>query len=148
MFLDADMLFHARPAEIDAWLATPEQPLFMTDVQNAYGYPLDLLARIRGRSVPERINTGVSALHADTIDWPAMEHWLAALLDGPGSSYYMEQALFALHLAGRPFTALPEAAYRVAPDADEIRAPRAALHHYVDLTKRGYFRAAWRRVLP
>jgi hypothetical protein len=148
MFLDADMLFHARPREIEAWLATPGRPVFMTDVQNAYGYPLATLAAIRGRAVPERINTGVSALHGDTLAWPEVERWLAALLDGHGSSYYMEQALFAMHLAGGDFTALSPADYRVAPEPAEIRAPTAALHHYVDLTKRGYFREAWRKIQP
>jgi hypothetical protein len=147
LFLDADMLFHHPPRLLEAWLTAPDQPIFMTDIQNAYGYPLGMLGGLAGQRVPERINTGVSGLHADTFDWPQMEAWLGEILDHHGSSYYLEQALFALHLAGRPFFQLPATDYIVAPDALEIHAPRAVLHHYVATTKIGYFRHAWRATL-
>jgi hypothetical protein len=37
--------------------------------------------------------------------------------------------------------------YRVMPTEAECRAPTAVLHHYVDTSKRGYFRHAWRHAL-
>jgi hypothetical protein len=146
VFLDADMLFHRPPGALEAWLAAPDRPVFMTDIQNAYGYATAVLDRLAGDRVPEKLNTGVSGLHANSIDWRRLEAWITDLLDNHGSSYYLEQALFALHLAGRPFVHLPPADYRVAPDEAECRQPTAALHHYVDLSKRGYFRHAWRHV--
>jgi hypothetical protein len=147
LFLDADMLFHHSPRQLEAWLTAPDQPVFMTDIQNAYGYSLEVLNKLAGQCVPECINTGVSGLHADTFDWPRIEAWLGEILDQHGSSYYLEQALFALHLAGRPFIRLPATDYIVAPNAAEIQTPRAVLHHYVATTKIGYFRHAWRTSL-
>lgn len=145
LFLDSDMIFHARPRLLEEWLAVPDRPVFMTDVQNAYGYPLAVLDALAGTRVPERLNTGVSGLHAATIDWPAIERALASLVAAHGTSYYMEQALFAIHLAGRDFLRLPAADYVVAPTTVQAVAANVPLHHYVDLSKRDYFRHAWRR---
>jgi hypothetical protein len=147
LFLDSDMLFHGRPAALEAWLDRPEIPVFMTDVVNAYGYPLDFLSGLAGRSVPERLNTGVSALPAGFLDWTRLDAWLGHLVSGHGSSYYMEQALFALATAGSAYLALDPAAYAVTPTAELAARARGVLHHYVDLSKSHYFRHAWRAAL-
>jgi len=147
LFLDSDMLFYAAPCLIESWAAAPDRPIFMTDLQNAYGYPLAVLSELAGAAVPEHVNTGVSGLRADTVDWAAQERWLHALLADHGSSYYVEQAMFALYLAGRPFLRLPAQDYRLMPDEAECLHPTACLHHYVAGSKREYFRQAWRQVL-
>jgi hypothetical protein len=138
------MLFQTRPIALDAWLHSPDRPMFMTDVVNAYGYPMDVLAELAGHAVPERINTGVSAIPAGFLDWDRLDRWLNALVSTRGTSYYMEQALFALATAGRPYIALDPHAYVVAPDNTSARDARGALHHYVNLSKAHYFRHAWR----
>jgi hypothetical protein len=147
LFLDSDMLFHGRPTALEAWLDRPEIPVFMTDVVNAYGYPLDILSGLAGRSVPERLNTGVSALPAGFLDWTRLDAWLGHLVTGHGSSYYMEQALFALATAGTAYLALDPAAYVVAPTSEVAARSRGVLHHYVNLSKSHYFRHAWRAAL-
>lgn len=146
LFFDSDMLFHRQPRAIEQWLAAPSDPVFMTDLHNAYGYPLDVLRAAANADVPSRINTGVSGLHAETINWAQLEDRISSLIRTHGTSYYMEQALFALHLAGREFVRLPADEYIVAPTEEQITRADAALHHYVDLSKRGYFRHAWRHV--
>lgn len=144
MFLDSDMLFHQRPVALEQWLAEPASALFMTDVQNAYGYSIDTLNRLAGRPVPERLNTGVSALPAGFLDWVALERWLRELTTAHGTSYYMEQALFALACTRGPYSRLDPTQYIVTPAAQHAAAAGGVLHHYVDLSKSHYFRHAWR----
>jgi hypothetical protein len=145
LVLDSDMLFFSRPDELVSWLRAPEAPLVMTDVANAYGYAPDVLVSLAGVAPPSRINVGITALDAARLDWSRIERWTYTLLREHGSSYFLEQALVALLLAGRPFLQLDGARYRVRPDEAEIARPDAILHHYVALSKRDYFRHAWRR---
>jgi hypothetical protein len=145
LVLDSDMLFFSRPDELVSWLRSPERPLVMTDVANAYGYAPGVLASLEGVAPPERINVGITALDAARLNWSQIERWTYTLLRQHGSSYFLEQALVALLLAGRPFLQLDGTRYRVRPDEAEINRPDAILHHYVALSKRDYFRHAWRR---
>jgi hypothetical protein len=145
--LDSDMLFFRRPNALLAWLAAPDRPVHMLDVQNAYGYPAATLTALAGRPLPERLNVGVCGLRSEAIDWEKLEFWCARLLDLHGTSYYLEQALCALLLADGDPLRLPPDDYRLMPAEPECRAPTAALHHYVAESKRGYFRHAWRQVL-
>ncbi|MBI5692648.1 MAG: glycosyl transferase [Verrucomicrobia bacterium] len=144
LVLDSDMLFFRAPDALLGWLHSPDRPVHMLDHHNAYGYPLPALARLAGRPLPDRINVGVCGFPAGGIDWERMEAWATTLLSEFGSSYYLEQALVAMNLAGVPALALPADTYRLMPDVVECRHPTAILHHYVDLSKRGYFRHAWR----
>ncbi len=147
LVLDSDMLFFRPPDALLAWLAAPDRPIHMLDVHDAYGYPSATLAALAGRAVPSCVNVGVCGLDSDHLDWPRLESWTAELLARHGTSYYLEQALVALLLADTPARRLPARDYRLLPDEAECRAPTAALHHYVDLSKRGYFRHAWKHVL-
>lgn len=144
--LDSDMLFFRRPDALLAWLAAPDRPVHMLDVHDAYGYPAATLVALAGRAVPPHVNVGVCGLASDSLDWPRLESWTAELLARHGTSYYLEQALVALLLAATPALRLPPPDYRLLPDAAECRSPSAALHHYVDLSKRGYFRHAWKHL--
>lgn len=145
LVLDSDMLFFSRPEELLRWLRNPDGPLVMTDLANAYGYAPEILASLDGLAPPARINVGITALSTHQLNWSQVERWTYTLLRQHGSSYFLEQALVALLLAGRPFTQLDEARYRVLPANDEIARPSAVLHHYVAHAKRDYFRHAWRR---
>ena len=146
LVLDSDMLFFRRPDALLEWLAAPDRPVHMIDVHDAYGYPATTLAELAGRSVPACVNVGVCGFRSDTIDWEQLEAWTAQLLARHGTSYYLEQALVALLATAADPLRLPRADYLLMPDIAECQHPTAALHHYVDLSKRGYFRHAWRHI--
>jgi hypothetical protein len=147
LFIDSDLLFFHEPRLLVSWLDNPSKPLHATDVQNAYGYPLDMLSDLAGRPVAERLNTGLCGLRSEEIDWDLMEHWCASLIRRAGTHYYQEQALIAILLAGRDCTVAPAADYVTLPRPPEVHECRAVMHHYVAESKRWYFRNNWRRVL-
>ncbi|HWA85407.1 MAG TPA: glycosyl transferase family 2 [Opitutus sp.] len=147
LVLDSDMLFFRRPDFLLAWLAAPDRPLHMVDVIDSYGYPNALLESLAGATLPHLVNVGLTGLCSETIDWEKLERWSRRLIETHGTSYYLEQALVAMLLAGRETAVAPAADYILAPDIRECRAPRAVLHHYVGGSKRGYFRHAWRAAL-
>ena len=146
LVLDSDLLFFRRPGALLDWLEAPDRPLHMVDVQDSYGYPRATLEALAGGPVPERLNVGLLGLRSEAIEWPRLEQWCARLLAQHGTSYYLEQALCALLLAAAAPLRLPAQDYLVQPDEEECLAPRAVMHHYVDLSKRGYFRHAWRHL--
>jgi hypothetical protein len=147
--LDSDMLFFRRPDFLLDWMAQPDRPIHMLDVQDSYGYPRATLEELAGGPVPSQLNVGICGLRSDAIDWELLEHWCAELLRRHGTSYYLEQALVALWMSRGPERCvLPAADYALMPGEAECRSPTAAMHHYVDLSKRGYFRHAWRNVFP
>jgi hypothetical protein len=147
LVLDSDMLFFRRPDALLAWLEAPARPLHMADVKDAYGFSPALLRTLAEQPVPSRLNVGVCGLQSDRIDWIRLETWNRRLIEAEGTSYFEEQALVALMLAGSDAECLPAADYLLMPGEDECRHPTAAMHHYVDLSKRGYFRHAWRHVV-
>jgi hypothetical protein len=147
LVLDSDMLFFRRPDLLLAWLAVPDRPLHMIDVQDAYGYSRVLLESLAGQPLAPRLNVGLCGLNSDEIDWERLEFWCRRLQQAEGTSYYQEQALVALLLAGRRCAVAPPEDYVLMPSEEKARQPHAVMHHYVDLSKRGYFRHAWRRAL-
>jgi hypothetical protein len=142
--IDSDLLFFGFPRLLLDWVDRPSNPLHATDVQNAYGYTLETLADLAGRPVQERVNTGLCGLCSDEIDWDRMENWSRTLIERAGTSYYEEQALVALLLAGRECTIAPIADYVTFPKPPEVHECRAIMHHYVADSKRWYFRDNWR----
>lgn len=144
LVLDSDMLFFRRPDFLLKWLAAPDRPLHLIDVADAYGYPLPLMAELADAPISHLVNVGLTGLQSESLDWERLEFWCRRLTEAHGTSYYLEQALVAMLVAGRPCTIAPAPDYRLAPDDSECRAPRAVLHHYVANSKRGYFRHAWR----
>ena len=147
LVLDSDMLFFRRPEFLLAWLATPDRPLHMVDVEQSYGYAPALMQSLAGAPIPSRVNVGITGLASESLDWERLERWCRDLIAAEGASYYLEQALIAMLVAGHPCAVAPAADYIVLPDAAECRNPRAVLHHYVADSKRGYFRDAWRIAL-
>jgi hypothetical protein len=146
LVLDSDMLFFRRPDTLLEWLAAPDRPIHMLDVHDAYGYPAATLAEIAGRPIPSCVNVGICGLRSEELDWQRLEHYAAQLLARHGTSYYLEQALVALLLAGKDALRLPREDYRLLPSLAECQRPTAVLHHYVAESKRGYFRYAWKQV--
>ena len=142
---DSDMLFFREPAEVAQWFAQPCW-LYMQDVATAYGYPADFLADLAGAPVPEAINVGLYAVDGAAIDWDKVEHWCDRQIAEHGPHYVQEQALTAMLFAGRSATVLARNDYVVMPDAAEGAKCSAVLHHYVDISKRAYFRHNWRKV--
>jgi hypothetical protein len=148
LVLDSDMLFFRRPDALLAWLAAPDRPVHMVDIHDAYGYPTASLAALTPETVPEKVNVGICGFRSDDIDWDFLEHAAAALVSRHGTSYYLEQALVALLASTRRPLRLSSTDYLLMPTEDECLRPTAALHHYVDLSKRGYFRHAWLNYPP
>jgi hypothetical protein len=146
LVLDSDMLFFRRPDALLAGLASASNPVVMRDIQDAYGYPTASLAALTPAPIPPCLNVGICGFRSEAIDWDYLEHAAATLIRRHGTSYYLEQALVALLASPMQTLVLPGCDYRILPNEDECRHPTAALHHYVDLSKRGYFRQAWRHV--
>jgi hypothetical protein len=147
LLVDSDLLFFRRPTVLLDWHDRPERPLRAEDLVNAYGYPLDLLAELASRPVPERVNTGLLGLRSEDFDWDRLEFWCRTLLERGGPQYYQEQALVALLLAGRDCVVLPPNDYVLLPQPPEALEYRAVMHHYVAHSKRWYFQHSWRHIL-
>ena len=142
--LDSDMLFFRRPAVLLNWLRSPDRPLHMVDCETSYGYPLDVLSALCGTQVGERVNVGICGLDSASLDWERIEGWCARLHAAHGTSYFLEQAIVAMLVAGRACEVAPETDYICLPARGEVEAPVAAMHHYVAGSKRWYFRHGWR----
>ena len=142
---DSDMLFFGIPDELATWFARPDW-FYMQDAFTAYGYPTDYLANLAGAPVPEPVNVGLYAVDGTVIDWDRVEHWCARQIADHGPRYLQEQALTAMLFAGREAIVLPRERYVVRPNHSEGNNPTAVLHHYVDISKRSYFRSGWRQV--
>jgi len=144
LFIDSDMLFFRRPDFLLHWHDHADRPLRGEDVVTSYGYPIPLLAELAGRPVAERINTGTLGLRSEDLDWDRFEFWCRELQTRVGPHYFQEQALVALHLAGRDCAVPPPEDYVVLPRLPEALARQAVMHHYVAHSKRWYFQFNWR----
>jgi hypothetical protein len=143
LVLDSDMLFFRRPDFLLTWLGAPDRPLYMLDIADSYGYSRPLMEKLTGISLPAQLNVGMWGLNSESIDWEKLEFWCRRLVEAEGTCYYVEQALMAMLVAGRPCAIMPREDYLLLPDRNECRVPRAVMHHYVARSKRGYFRDAW-----
>ena len=143
--MDADVLFFRRPDETLDWLEHPEGILCATDMMESYGYTRDLMERLAGGPVPELINVGLTGLHSESLDWELLEHWCGDLIRREKMSYYLEQALIAMLCARRDFTQLPRSRYLTGPSERQVLERDGVMQHYVDMSKKEYFRSAWRQ---
>jgi hypothetical protein len=148
LIVDSDLLFFHRPGFLLEWLEAPRVPLHAIDVQKSYGYSDPLLETLAGNRLHPLLNVGLCGLNSSELDWEWLEHTCRALIQAEGTSYYLEQALVAVLLAGRDCAIAPAADYVTLPDAAEAAACRAVMHHYVADSKPWYFRHNWRKVLP
>ncbi len=144
LIIDSDLLFFRRPDVLLRWSDTPDRPLHAVDCATSYGYSRPLLDRLAGRPLADLVNVGLTGLRSDELDWDRLEAWTAALHAAEGTSYYLEQALIAMLVAGRPCVVAPAADYLTLPRPPETQEPAAVMHHYVADSKRDYFRRCWR----
>lgn len=145
---DSDLLFFRDPALLKEWCDAPDGPLHAVDVMSSYGYTRPSLDRLAGHPLSERVNVGLCGLESGTLDWQRIEHWCHTLIEQEGKSYYLEQALVAMILAGRTCVVAPAADYVTLPRLPEALECRAVMHHYVAESKRWYFQSNWRRAMP
>jgi hypothetical protein len=144
LFLDSDMLFFREPTVLLDWLHDPRVNLHMVDVDTYYGYSRPLMEQLAGAPVPDRINSGISGLQSDQLDWKKIDHWLATLELREGTHYLAEQAMTAMLIAGnQERIPLPTGDYLCAPSPAECQHPTAALHHYVSDSKLSCYRYSW-----
>jgi hypothetical protein len=142
--LDADVLFFDRPDELCEWFEKPEGVLCAADVTESYGYSRKLLEKLAGGKVPENVNVGVTGLISEKIDWEQLEKWCAELHAKEGMSYYLEQALIAMMCVKNSWDQLAAKRYITYPNELETGTRTGAMQHYVDLSKKQYFRELWR----
>lgn len=147
LVIDSDLLFFRRPDLLTSWLDRPDQPLHAVDVTTSYGYTRPLLESLAAKPLADLVNVGLCGLNSAEIDWDKIEHWCRTLIDREGTSYYLEQALVALLVAGRACTIPPARDYVTLPRPPEAHDCRAIMHHYVAESKRWYFQTNWRRCL-
>lgn len=147
LVIDSDLLFFRRPDFLLDWLAAPARPLHAVDCTESYGYSRRLMERLAGAPIPPLVNVGLCGLRSESLDWPELEAWCTELIAQEKTSYYLEQALVAMLVARhQPCAIAPASDYLTNPGEDETRAPGAVMHHYVDTSKRWYFRQGWRHV--
>lgn len=144
MVLDSDMLFFRQPGALENWLGKPERPFFLYDPCESYHYSPGLMAELSGHEVIPNLNVGAIGLLSESIDWDALERWIGVMEKQEGSSYFLEQALSAMIVAGHPIQLASATDYVVMPGQQETQRPSAALHHYVADSKEWYFRYGWR----
>lgn len=145
LVLDSDLLFFRRPDFLLHWLDTPDRPLHAVDCETSYGYSRPLMNKLAGAPVADLVNVGLTGLNSSELDWEQLEYWCSPLITQEKASYYLEQALIAMLMAGRPCAIAPVADYVTKPGRKEGSTPGAVMHHYVAESKRWYFQQNWRR---
>ena len=147
LVLDSDLLFFRRPDFLLHWLDTPDRPLHAVDCETSYGYSRPLMNELAGAPVADLVNVGLTGLNSSELDWEQLEHWCSPLITQEKTSDYLEQALIAMLMAGRPCAIAPVADYVTLPKPPEAHACKAVMHHYVAHSKRWYFQQNWRLAL-
>lgn len=147
LVLDSDLLFFRTPNLLVDWLDAPGRPLHAVDCETSYGYSPALMGELAGAPIADRVNVGLTGLNGAELDWEKLEHWCRVLLEREGVSYYLEQALIAMLVAGRSCAVAPAGDYITRPSSTEADACTAVMHHYVATSKRWYFQSNWRRAL-
>jgi len=145
--LDSDMLFWDTPSDLINWLKAPDCNIYMQDCVESYGYSQLLMEKLCGKSVPKQVNVGIIGLNSGDINWGNIETWCKNLEENEGTSYYLEQAITAMHLSGKTGIALSPQKYIVNPSASEVEKANGVLHHYVDISKAQYFNKAWKKIV-
>ncbi len=147
LVLDSDLLFFRRPDFLLNWLDAPDRSMHAVDCQTSYGYSRPLMNQLAGHPVANLVNVGLTGLDGAHIDWDQLEHWTHTLQIRESTSYYLEQALIAMMVAGRDCSIAPAADYITLPRPPEALHCRAVMHHYVAESKRWYFQHCWKVAL-
>ncbi len=145
LVVDSDLLFFRRPSLLIDWIDEPVRPLHAVDCETSYGYSTELMEELASARVADRINVGLTGLEGGSLDWERIEYICRTLIAREGRSYYLEQALIAILMAGCECTVAPEVDYVTLPVQPEAVECSAVMHHYVANSKPAYFRRNWRR---
>ena len=146
LVLDSDMLFWNEPKQMIDWLKNPDKPLHMVDCEESYGYSYKLMEALCGFKMRNLLNVGAIGLNSRRINWDSIEKWAKTLEEKEGASYYLEQALTAMLVSNTVSIILNANEYIVNPNKQMIINKNGVLHHYVDLSKEGYFKEAWKMI--
>ncbi len=119
----------------------------MVDTETSYGYSQALMTSLAQASIPKRLNVGICGAKSDDIDWNQLEDWCKTMTDREGTNYYLEQALVAMLVAGKPCAVAPETDYIVMPEQIDVIQANGVLHHYVADSKTWYFRYGWKHIV-
>jgi hypothetical protein len=147
LVMDSDMLFWKEPIAVDQWLRQPDQPVYMVDCAESYGYSPGLMQQLSGKRIPDFLNVGIIGLDGSKLRWEDIEMWVRELEEKEGRSYYLEQALSAMIVGEQQSTVLNIEEYKVNPGISDLENKRNVLHHYVDLSKQIYYQEAWKLIL-
>lgn len=137
LILDSDILFFASPQEMLQRIKQ-KQPFFMSDYQDGYVYPREVIAARYGVDVMPAFNTGISYLAKHMFDYDFIERYCGDL-EQAGFQFHpwAEQTLFAMlfsrHSAG---------ADRLPPSYGISRKglnKQSVSHHFVNDGSRGLF---------
>jgi hypothetical protein len=137
--LDSDILFFKKPVELlDAATRFDVPSLFNKDVLPSLMAPKEVLEGICSQKIPERINSGLSVVYRDAIDFELIEKWLKELNDRKVDfiMHRIEQSLITMlcvnHKNGIDY--LPEA-YDVSFDKN---VDQSVCKHYVGIIRHGF----------
>ena len=145
--LDADVLFYRKPEELMEWQDSSEKILCATDCKESYGYPREELDRLAGGRLPPRVNVGITGLVSEKIKWDELEQWCAELHQKYGTHYYLEQALIAMMCVKAGYRQLDKDRYITGPSKAQAHSDAGVMQHYVDLSKKWYFRNNWQTAI-
>lgn len=144
LVIDSDLLFFRKPDFLIERIGSAARPLHAIDCATSYGYSRRLMEGLAGSAVAELVNVGLTGLRSDDLDWDTLESWCRELIAAEGTHYYLEQALVAMLVAGHACDVAPASSYVTFPREPEASRCDAVMHHYVDVSKRHYFRRNWR----
>ncbi|RZL50485.1 MAG: glycosyl transferase [Pedobacter sp.] len=147
LVLDSDMLFWKMPNQLINWLKEPKTPFYISDINNAYGFPIDTMEDLIDSSIPDKVNVGIIGLKSEGINFDKLELWAKDLESKHGTSYYLEQALSALLIGENHCEIGNSQEYIVYPNDQQILKKQGTLHHYVDLSKKKYLTDAWKQMI-
>ncbi|MDQ0640909.1 hypothetical protein QF042_004474 [Pedobacter sp. W3I1] len=147
LVLDSDMLFWSNPTEMITWLQDPKDCTYMLDTVESYGFDKQLMKSLCGQDIPTLLNVGIFGIDSNIINWDDLEIWSKTLEEKQSPSYFLEQALSAMLVAGKNHIVLNKAEYVVNPEGSNPNLNEVKLHHYVDISKKYYFNTAWKRFI-
>lgn len=137
--LDSDILFFKKPDEVLNAATRFDVPnLFNKDVFPSLMASKEVLEDICAKKIPERINSGLSVVYRDAIDFVLLEKWLKELNDRKVDIilHRIEQSLITMlcvnHKSGIDY--LPET-YDVSFEKD---VGQSVCKHYVGVIRHGF----------
>ena len=151
-FFDSDMLFYKRPKEFIDWLYSQSlsgsEAFCIQDVKRSYGYRDSQILKAYPNPIINNLNSGMYSLYSESIDFNFVEKLIKDLETRFGSNYLAEQLITAILLEKSLGVHIaPKSEYIVFPTKGQIESSSGTLHHYVDESKEGYFKYAWKQMI-